>query len=246
MLATFPDVVVPTDLAEVNGFEEPVVLVTGTSSETADEVEDVFIVNSFGFELIDELFFWYSASEESSKGTFQGLDAFFAEIGEAQADLVYAADLAGVSAGHDRERRDISGDGGDPADIAIASKSDKGMRSANATEAGVGLQMVVASQIGAINYQTVVAYISVVGDMSVDHEEAIVADLGEIAEFIRTAVYGNTFAKGIAISDAYFAELLVIGQVLGRSANNDVGEKMIISANNDIAGNGYVVVQNTS
>ncbi len=139
MLASFPNVVVTTDLAQVNGFEKPVVLVTGAAPETADEVEHILVVNSFGFELVDELFFGYSATEESSKGTFEGLDAYFTEIREAQPDLVYAADLAGVSAGHDRERRDISGDSGDPADIAIAPKGDKGMRSDNATEPGVGL-----------------------------------------------------------------------------------------------------------
>ncbi len=102
----------------------------------------------------------------------------------AEAYLVYATDLAGVSTGHDRKWWDISGDRGDSADIAIASKSDKGMRSDYATEASVGLQMVVASQIAAINYQAVVAYIAVMGYMSVDHEQAIVADLGEVAEFV--------------------------------------------------------------
>ena len=48
----------------------------------------------------------------------------------------------------------------------------------------MGLQMIVPPQIGAINYQAVVAYIAIVRNVSVDHEQAIVADLGEIAEFI--------------------------------------------------------------
>ena len=245
MLASFPDLVISTDLAQVNGFEEPVVHMTGTASETADEVEDILVVNSFGFKLIDELFFGYSAAEESSKGTFKGLDTFFTEIGEAQPDLVYAADLAGVSACHDRERRDISGDSGDPADIAIAPKGDKGMRADNATEPGVGLQMVVPSQVGTIDYQTVVAYIAVVGNMSVNHEQAIASDACFVAEFMRTGVYGGTFAKGITICDTDFAYTIDISEVLRRTANNDVGEELIIGSNDDVTGNGYVIVQPT-
>jgi len=184
VLATFPDVIVTTDLAQVNGFEEPVVLMTGAASEAADEVEDIFVVNSFGLEFIDELFFGDPAAEEATKGTFEGLDIFFAEIGLAESDLVYAADLARVSAGHDRKRRDISSNGRDSADIAIASKSDKGMGADYATEAGVGLQVGVATQIGSVNYQAVIAYITIVGYMGVNHKPAIVADLGEVAEFV--------------------------------------------------------------
>ncbi len=110
----------------------------------------------------------------------------------------------------------------------------------------MGLQVVMASQIRAINYQTVVAYIAVVGYMGVDHEQPIVSDLGEVAEFIRTAVYGNTFAKDIVVSDTHFAQLIFKGQILRRSAHNDIGKELIIDARNNVATNGYVVVQNTS
>ena len=106
--------------------------------------------------------------------------------------------------------------------------------------------MIVASQIGAINYQAVVAYITVVGYMGVDHKEPIVADLGEVAEFIRTAVYANTFAKDIAVSDTHFAQPILIGQILRRTANNGIGEELIIGAYNDVATNSYIVVQHTS
>ena len=106
--------------------------------------------------------------------------------------------------------------------------------------------MIVASQIRAINYQTVVAYIAIVGYMGVDHEQAIVADLGEVAEFIRTAVYGNTFTKDIIISNTHFAQPIVISQVLGRSAHNDIGEELIIGARNNVATNSYIVVQHAS
>ena len=126
-------------------------LMTGTASEAADEVEDIFVVNSFGLEFIDELFFGDATTEEATKGTFEGFDIFFAEIGLTEADLVYAADLARVSASHDRKRRDISCDSRDSADIAIASEGDKGMGADYATEAGVGLQVGVATQIGSIN-----------------------------------------------------------------------------------------------
>ncbi len=70
MLTTFPDVVVPTDLAHVNSFEEPVVLMTGAAFEAADQVEDIFIVNSFSLEFIDKLLFGNSATEEATKGAF--------------------------------------------------------------------------------------------------------------------------------------------------------------------------------
>ncbi len=184
MLATVPDVVVPADLAQVVGLEEPVVLMTGAASEAANEVEDILVVNSFGLEFIDELFFGDPATEEATKGTFEGLDIFFAEISLAEADLVYASDLARVSAGHDRKRRDISSNGRDSADIAITSKSGKGMGADYATEAGVGLEVGVATQIGSVNYQAVIAYITIVGYMSVNHKQAIVADLGQVAEFV--------------------------------------------------------------
>ena len=164
----------------------------------------------------------------------------------AQPNLVYAADLAGVSASHDRERRDISGDSGNPADIAIAPKGDKGMRTDNATEAGVGLQMVVASQIGAVDYQAVVTYVAVVGDMSVNHEQAIVSNACFVAELMRTSVDGGTFTKDITVSDADFAYTVGISEILGRTANNDVGEELIIGSNNDVPGNGYVIVQPTT
>ncbi len=38
----------------------------------------------------------------------------------------------------------------------------------------------------------------------------------------------------------------MIGQVLGRRPNNDIGEELIIGAYNDVAANGYIVVENTS
>lgn len=70
MHTTFPDVVVPTDLARVNSFEEPVVLMAGAASEAADQVEDIFVVNSFGLEFIDKLFFGDPTTEEATKGAF--------------------------------------------------------------------------------------------------------------------------------------------------------------------------------
>ncbi len=70
MHTTFPDVVVPTDLARVNSFEEPVVLMTGAAFEAADQVEDIFVVNSFSLEFIDKLFFGDPATEEAPKGAF--------------------------------------------------------------------------------------------------------------------------------------------------------------------------------
>ena len=111
MLATFPDSVVGADLSQIDGFEEPVELMAGTASEAANQVEDIFVVYTFGFELIGKLFFWYAATEESAKGSFESFDAFLAETGASQSEFVYAADFAGVSPCHNREGRDISGDG---------------------------------------------------------------------------------------------------------------------------------------
>ena len=36
----------------------------------------------------------------------------------------------------------------------------------------------------------------------------------------------------------------MIGQVLGRGPNNDIGEELIIGTYNDVATNGYIVVEN--
>ena len=246
VLAAFPDVIVATDLSQVHGFEEPVVLMAGAASETTDQVENIFVVNSFGLKFVDELFFGDTATEQTSKGAFESFDAFLAEIGLAQADFVYAADFARVSAGHDRKRRDVSRNGGDSADIAIASKSDKGMRADYTREAGVGLQVGVAAQIGSVDDQTIVAYVTVVRYVSVNHKQAIVTDLGQITEFFRAAVYGNTFAKSIVVSDTHLAEPVSISKVLRRSSDDSIGKELIVDTYDHISTDGYAVVQNTS
>ena len=246
MLAAFPDVIVATDLSQVHGFEEPVVLMAGAASETTDQVENIFVVNSFGLKFVDELFFGDTATEQTSKGAFESFDAFLAEIGLAQADFVYATDFAGVSSGHDRKRRDVSGNSRYSADIAIASKSNKRMRTDYTGESSVGLQVSVAAQIGSVDDQAIVADITVVRYVGVNHKQAIVADLGQVTEFFRTSVYGNTFAKSIVVSDTHFAEPVSISKVLRRSSDDGIGKELIVGTYNHISADGYAVVQNAS
>ena len=38
----------------------------------------------------------------------------------------------------------------------------------------------------------------------------------------------------------------MIGQVLGRRPNNDIGEELIVGAYNDVSTDGHIVVQNAS
>ncbi len=38
----------------------------------------------------------------------------------------------------------------------------------------------------------------------------------------------------------------MIGQVLGRRPNNDIGEELIIGVYNDVSANGYVIMENAS
>ena len=56
------------------------------------------------------------------------------------------------------------------------------MRADHAAKSGVGFQVGVASQIGGIDYQAVVAYVAVVRDMDVDHKHAVVTNVSFVAK----------------------------------------------------------------
>jgi len=104
----------------------------------------------------------------------------------------------------------------------------------------------VSAQVATINHQTVITNITVVAYVRVNHKHAVAANSRFIAKLIRTTVDGSTGPENITIANANLGYTVMVGQVLGRGANNHVGEKLIVPAYNNVVDNGYTVVQNTT
>ena len=107
--------------------------------------------------------------------------------------------------------------------------------------------MIVSAQIGTVDYQTVVTNITVVADVRVNHEHSVAADAGLVAKLSGTAVDSGAGTEDVGIAYADFGDsLTIISKILRGSANHNVGEELVVGANNNIIHNGYAVVQNTS
>ena len=121
------------------------------------------------------------------------------------------------------------------------------MRSNDSAYTGVVLQVIVAAQIGTIDYQTVVTDITVMSNVSVDHEHSVITDSRFVSKFVGPTIDGGAGAEDVGIAYADFSHSLsIISKVLRGSANDDVGEELVVRANNNIINNSYAVVQNTS
>ena len=108
MHAALPDFVIRGDLALVNGFQKPVMLMAGTSPKAANQVNDILVVITLSFELINKLSLGQTAAEKPKKSPRQSIDTFFAETAPPQAHLVYTTNLGGIRAGDHGKRRNIS------------------------------------------------------------------------------------------------------------------------------------------
>ena len=77
----------------------------------------------------------------------------------------------------------------------------------------------MTGQHGVIGQNHIVANLAVVGDMGIDHQQAIIAD-DRVAMFIQCPVDCNVFTNGIARADQYFARALGNVYVLRQSAQH--------------------------
>ena len=55
MPASIPDLTFGINLAIVNGFEKPVVLMTGTTAKRLDQVDNILVVYALVLKLVNEL-----------------------------------------------------------------------------------------------------------------------------------------------------------------------------------------------
>jgi hypothetical protein len=122
------------------------------------------------------------------------------------------------------------GDDGATADVGVGSDSRELVHGRESADGGPLFDGDVSGECGGVGHDDVVADEAVVSDMCVGHDEAMTADLRELAAFDGAAMDGDVFADLVMVADLEASGFTFVGKILRAHADDGEREDAIVAA----------------
>jgi hypothetical protein len=163
-------------------------------------------------------------AEDQAVGFFQGPDGVFLEAPAFQADEIEPVGFGTVT-GYQKIGGNIFRDRGSASDDTVGPDAGKLMNTGQAADNRVIFHMDMAGQIGRIDHDDMMTQLAVVSDMTIGHNQVMVAHDRDPDIRHRCAMDRDKFPNGIIISDhdpgGLPSELQVLGLNTDRSKLKD-------------------------
>lgn len=171
-----------------------------------------------------------SPEEQPAAGVVEGFDIGFGEAGAAEADGVEASHA--VLAVDFDEWWDVVVDTGGAAEVGIVADRDVVMQADQTHHGDIVADVDVSGEHDVVGKDAVVTDLGIMADVAVDHEEVSASDAGEAVAtgWFGADVDSDGFAEGVVVADFESSGTAAVFFVLRGGADDGVGEECVVLA----------------
>jgi len=167
---------------------------------------------------------------KQAKRLVERFDALSREAAPFEPQLIFSVHLDFTLPGGGRKRQDVLSDYALAADHRVPAYAAEMVNCAARADYRPVLNCDVPSNSSCVRQHAVAANLNIVGDMQLHHQQVFIADGGDHAPALSSAVDGHEFANFVAVSDAGAGALAAIFQILGRESDARIRKEYIVFA----------------